>query len=86
MTGGIRQFDYNHKVDKLVSTHPLGDFICVRCKRNALKLAQKDNQIGSKMHVLGMIVDDDGARMGAGVASHEQRKHPLKSATLSSTL
>ena len=38
------------------------------------------------MHVLGMIVDDDGARMGAGVDSHEQRKHPLKSATLFSTL
>ena len=81
MTGGIRQFDYNHKVDKLVSTHPLGDFICVRCKRNALKLAQKDNHI---MHV-GMIVGDDGARMGAGVDSHERRKHPLKSASLSST-
>ena len=37
-----------------------------------------------KMHV-GMIVGDDGARMGAGVDSHERRKHPLKSATLSST-
>ena len=86
MTGGIRQFDYNHKVDKLVSTHPLGDFICVRCKRNALKLAQKDNQIGSKNARGGYDSDDNGARMGAGVDSHEQRKHPRKSATLSSTL
>ena len=85
MTGRIRQFDYNHKVDKLVSTHPLGDFICVRCKRNTLKLAQKIITLDLKMHV-GMIVGDEDARMGAGVDSHEQRKHPLKSATLSSTL
>ena len=81
MIGGLRQFDYT-LLDKLVSTHPLGDFICVRCKRNALKLTQKDNKIG---HV-GMIVGDDGARMSAGVGSNEQRKHPLKLATLCSTL
>ena len=39
--------DYNHKVDKLVSTHPLGDFISVSCKTECFEVVTKDNQIGS---------------------------------------
>ena len=83
MRGGIRQFDYNHKLVKLVSTHPLGDFICVRCKterfevgtksvarRNALKLAQKDNHIGS--NACG-YESNDVVTMNAGVGINGQR-------------
>ncbi len=47
MRGGMRQFDYNHKVDKLVSTHPLGDFISVSCKTERFEVVTKDNQIYS---------------------------------------
>jgi hypothetical protein len=55
MRGGIRQFDYNHKVDKLVSTHPLGDFICVRCKTERFEVGTKKITKLDLMHV-GMIV------------------------------
>ena len=61
---------YNHKLDKLVSTHPLGDFIVCVVRRNALKLAQKDNQIGS--NACGYD-SDDGAKMNAGVGFNGQR-------------
>ncbi len=66
MRRGIRQLDYNHKVDKLVSTHPLGDFICVRFK----EVGTKNNQIGS--NACGYDIDD-GARMNAGVGFNGQR-------------
>ncbi len=47
MRGGMRQFNYIHKVVNLVSTRPLGDFICVRCKTERFKVSTKQNQIGS---------------------------------------
>ena len=55
MRGGIRKFDYNHKVDKLVSTHPLGDFIYVRCKTERFEFGTKKIIKFDLMHV-GMIV------------------------------
>jgi hypothetical protein len=51
----MQQFDYNHKVDKLVSTHPLGDFICVRCKTERFEVGTKKIIKLDLMHV-GMIV------------------------------
>ncbi len=70
MRGGIRQFDYNDKVDKLVSTHPLGDFICVRCKTESFEVGTKDNKIGS--NACGYDCDD-GVTMNAGVRINGQR-------------
>ena len=70
MRGGIRQFDYNHKVDELVSTHPLGDFISVSCKTECFEVVTKDNQIGS--NACGYNCDDD-VTMNAGNGINGQR-------------
>jgi len=72
MRGGIRRFDYNHKVDKLVSTHPLGDCICVRCKTVRFEVGTKNTQIGS--NACGYN-SDDGVTMNAGVGINGQQNN-----------
>ncbi len=66
MREGMRQFDYNHKVDKLVSTHPLGNFICVRCKTERF-------EVGTKRESNWIYASDDGASMNASVGVNGQR-------------
>ncbi len=66
----MRQFDYNLKMGKLVSTHLLATSIVCVARRNALKLAQKDNQIG--YNECG-YASDDGARMNASVDANGQQ-------------